>query len=240
MILINSLYKTSMLALCFSQNYEQLTVTLKQLRRICMKTIPKLLMLPNEKLIIGKHKHWFVIASPLMITALLEILLIFFATFSLSYTPVYFSVALLSLLTLTAILVSRIAKVIIDWYYHLYILTDRRILELSYCPLSSHVRNEVLLDQVRCTEVDVQTNGLLNELLDKGDVVITFDRPTHQEEFSIANIYQPIRLAALLENQLLKTASRQEETSMWYKDRKNPKRIQFIPQLYPDIRFGPS
>lgn len=205
-----------------------------------MKTIPELLMLPDEKLVISKHMHWFVIALPLVVTVLLEILLIFFATFSLSHIPLYFSVVLLSVLTLTAILLSRIAKVILDWYYHLYILTDRRILELSYCPLSSHLRNEVLLDQVRCTEVDVQTNGLLNELLDKGDVVITFDRPTHQEEFKITNIYQPTHLATLLENQLLKPAHRQEENSMWYKNGKNPKRIRFIPSISPQIRFGQS
>lgn len=59
---------------------------------------------------------------------------------------------------------------------------------MSYTPLASHVASEVLLDKVNCTEVDLRVDGFFHELLDIGDVIITFDRPTHQEEFILRDI----------------------------------------------------
>lgn len=59
----------------------------------------------------------------------------------------------------------------------------------------SKVIYEVLLDQVRCTEVDVEGNGLVNEIFNVGTVLITFDRPTNEKIFSIENIKRPRTVA---------------------------------------------
>ncbi len=60
-----------------------------------------------------------------------------------------------------------------------------------------------MLDRVNCTEIDLRTNGFMNELMDMGDIAITFDRPTHQEEFILKDIQGSHELANFLTQQLL-------------------------------------
>lgn len=107
-----------------------------------------------------------------------------------------------------------------DWYFHLYILTNRKILEVWYAPLYSHVMNDVLLDQVNCTQVDFRRSGFLNEMLDMGDVVLTFDRPTHQEEFIFKDVSKSYKLGVFLTRKLLDRGSQQQATKIqpiWFK-----------------------
>jgi len=92
------------------------------------------------------------------------------------WIPVFQAIPLFIITTLTLLLLSSvwISKMIIDWNYHLYIVTDHKILEMKYAPLANHVINEVLLDQVRCAEVNVNTDGFICELIDMGSVSIKF------------------------------------------------------------------
>ena len=104
---------------------------------------------------------------------------------------------------LGSVALSFITKNIIDWYFHMYILTTRKMLEIRYTPLSSYIMNDVLLDKVNCTEIDFRTKGIVNELLDIGDVVITFDRPTSQEEFVLRDIKSCHKLGSFLTRKLM-------------------------------------
>ena len=112
---------------------------------------------------------------------------------------------------------SFITKVIIDWYFHLYILTSKKILEVWYTPLASHVVNDILLDKVSCTEIDSRVHGFLNELLDVGDVVITFDRPTHQEEFVLSDIEQCDKVGKFMTQQLIDRGGGNPLPPLWMK-----------------------
>ncbi|MDO8269424.1 MAG: hypothetical protein Q7T54_02000, partial [Candidatus Levybacteria bacterium] len=91
---------------------------------------------------------------------------------------------------------------LIHWSFHLYIATTKQIIEVRYSPLFSHVVNSVLLDQIRCTEIDVEMHGLIPELIGIGNVELTFDRPTHKEEFVIRGVRSPRKIANLLSAQL--------------------------------------
>ncbi len=97
-------------------------------------------------------------------------------------------------------MVSLALRSIIDWYFNVYVVTSRKIIEVSYSPLSSHTINQVLLDQVRCTEIDTKIEGILNDVLDIGNVVITFDRPTHQEEFAFEYVKNPREIEKYLQS----------------------------------------
>lgn len=109
-----------------------------------------------------------------------------------------------------------ITKMIIDWYFHIYILTNRKILEFRYTPLTSYIVNDIMLDRVFCTEVDYQTSGILHDLLDLGDVIITFDRPTHQEEFVLRDIQECGQIGVFLTKQLLDDNPRDPITPIWF------------------------
>jgi hypothetical protein len=54
--------------------------------------------------------------------------------------------------------------------------------------------DEVFLDQVRTTEVDVQVPTMIHDFLNIGSIVISFDRPSHDKMFVISNISNPRRL----------------------------------------------
>jgi len=89
-------------------------------------------------------------------------------------------------------------KQMVEWFFHFYIVTNRKIIEVAYRPLYSKIIFEVLLDQVRCTEVDVSGSGFFNEMFNVGTVLITFDRPTNEKIFTIENIKRPRNIAMQL------------------------------------------
>lgn len=189
---------------------------------------PNLLTLPDEKLIMAKRKHWFVIVVPIFIILFFGLLFILVSFFVLA---IYFSYQTLflalSLVTLVMML-SAITKTIIDWYFHLYVVTTRRVLELLYTPPFSHKTNGVLLDRVKCTEIDTRRSGIISELADMGDIVLTFDRPINQEEFSFLNIKEPRETAAFLNEILSSGESENPVAQSWYKQKDKERPFRFM------------
>lgn len=174
------------------------------------------LTLRGEKLLMVIRKHPFVLIMPILViilfTGFFQITLyLVFARFF-SSIPFLITTSLL----LMSITFALIAKLIIDWYFHIYLLTNRKILEFRYTPLTSYVVNDIMLDRVYCTEVDFQTNGILQDLLDLGDIIITFDRPTHQEEFRLQSIHNCQTVSNFLAQQLLDGNQQERITPIWF------------------------
>lgn len=184
--------------------------------RICTGNWQTFLTLKGEKLLLAIRKHPFVIIMPVITIILFTLLLL--ATGFVLFNRFYFSLPLLitSSLLLISFSLAVIAKLIIDWYYHVYILTNRKILEFRYTPLTSYVVNDIMLDRVFCTEVDHQMSGTLQDLLDLGDIIITFDRPTHQEEFVLRDIQACRQISTFLTKQLLDGNEQAPITPIWF------------------------
>src|SRR5258708_5379863 len=108
------------------------------------------LTLHGENLLLVRRKHPFVVILPILLTSVLA--LFFIAVSFFLFTKFIFSVPLfiVTSLFLGALAISFITKSIIDWYFHLYVLTSRKILEIRYTPLSSYILNDILLDRVNC------------------------------------------------------------------------------------------
>lgn len=176
------------------------------------------LTLRDEHLLLVKRKHPFVVAMPIFIIICLTL---FFISSGFVVFQDYFSSSSLFFVTtllLISIAISLVTKTIIDWYFHVYILTNRKILELCYSPLTSYIVNDVMLDRVSCTEIDLRSNGILNELIDMGDISITFDRPTHQEEFVLKDIQGSHQLGTYLTQQLMDSLPPQViPQTIWFK-----------------------
>jgi hypothetical protein len=177
------------------------------------------LTLRGEELLLVKRKHPFVVIVPIFVTSCLT--LFFTGSAFMLFQGFFksFSLFFVTIMLLGSISISFITKSIVDWYFHMYILTNRKILELRYSPLTSYLVNDVMLDRVSCTEIDLQTNGFLNELIDMGDVLITFYRPTHQEEFILKDVQNSHALANYLTQQLM-DGKQQPNTSyqpIWFK-----------------------
>lgn len=179
------------------------------------------LTLNDEQLLLVKRRHPFVVIMPILFIGFLTLFFIssafvIFQEFFLS-SSLFFVTSLL----LISISISLATKAIIDWYFHVYILTNRKVLELCYSPLTSYTVNDVMLDKVSCTEIDVRTNGFLNEIIDMGDILITFDRPTHQEEFVLKDVQKSHELATYLTQQLMDGVPNQViQQTIWFKQHK--------------------
>ncbi len=125
------------------------------------------------------------------------------AFFSLSYILLQsVSLAILAFSFVTIIFSMAFVRELIHWSFHLYIATNRQIIEVRYDPLLSQAVNSVLLDQIRCTEIDVEMFGLVPELFGIGDVEVTFDRPTHKEILILKSIRSPRAIANLLSTRI--------------------------------------
>lgn len=163
----------------------------------------RFITLPNEELIFAHRKHVITLLEPLsslFFLAFFSLALFFMGFVVLSNYP---SVFLASVVTVFVLVLTGISKLVVDWYFNFYVVTNRKILEIKYSPLFSGQTNKVLLDQVRCTEIDAKINGFFHEILDIGDISITFDRPTHQEEFILSDIKDPKEVEQYLETALL-------------------------------------
>lgn len=143
-----------------------------------------------------------------------------YAVFHYGFLPFY--TAIISIIVVANIALLLGLKVIIEWFFHIYIVTNKKILEIVYIPLSSYTVNDVLLEQVKCTEIDIRMNGFLREMLGIGDIAMTFDRPTHHEEFVLSNMTHARQIGSLL-TQLLMTSNPQSDTTQWYKDNSDHK-----------------
>ena len=189
------------------------------------------LMLPGEKIILHHRQHRIAILVPIMLTVIFGSLALFIlsAFFLWAYNAAH--MMLLSDTIVLLVILSLITRVCVDWYFHVYMVTNRRILEIQYRPFFSQDVNDVLLDQVRCTEVDVKIHGYVHGLIDVGDIIITFDRPTHEQEFVLHDIKSPRKVGTLL-GDLLNTPKNpiNATANIWHKGKN---RYGFTEELYP-------
>lgn len=156
------------------------------------------LTLPEEQLLVAQRKHWVVLFMPLCLLFCLfsAFLLAFFYLFLyFLWLPTLFIASISFIFVMT---MSFLVKIITDWYLHLFVVTTRKILEVCCCQLFSYKITEVLLDQVRCTEISQDKKGILNEVFDKGNIVITYDGPMHKGEFTFTDIPTPTETSAFL------------------------------------------
>src|SRR5258708_2482587 len=182
------------------------------------------LTLKGEELLLVKRRHPFVVITPIVVIACLT--LFFISSAFVLFQDFFFSPSLffITTLLLISVAISLSTKIIVDWYFHMYILTNRKILEMRYTPLTSYIVNDIMLDRVNCTEVDLMSNGFFNEIIDMGDICITFDRPTRREEFVLKDIQGSHELATYLTQQLLdgspnsaQSIMMQQQNIIWFK-----------------------
>jgi len=198
------------------------------------------LLNPREKILLRKRQHWFVLALSLFAIILIGIFLIsmnYFMFFQIIHNyNLILAIDLIIFISISTIT----AKLIVDWHCHFYMLTNRRILEVSYKPLFANSINNVILNQVKSTEIDIEKRGLINHILDMGNVIITFDRPTHQEEFCIMNIKDPKSIGFLLADVLDMNKAELDlmETPIWYKTKNKERPYRITGELFPGRTMG--
>lgn len=183
--------------------------------------IGKFKLFNDEELIFATREHWLPLTLRVIKQMAVGILTatIVASVFILLLHSASLSLSAFFLIMLIASTVS--IRDLIHWSFHLYIATNKQIIEIHYSPLLSEAMNSVLLDQIRCTEIDVAMYGFIPELIGIGNVELTFDRPTHKEEFIIRDIRSPRKIANLLSAQIHQGQQQvpvQKQQLLWTKE----------------------
>jgi hypothetical protein len=190
------------------------------------------LSLPNENVFIGKRQHWFTLVPLFFFLFFLTVIFVIGQYVLLFFFLQHITIFIISAsFTLIASILIAI-HVYIKWFYHFYIVTNRKILEVQYIPFTSYMTYDVLLDQVKCTEVDVSTEGLVNHLFDIGTVSITFDRPTHQQEFKCINIKHYQQVGTFLSTHLIAPLNAHKTTPVWFRSNDESKGLIFTEEIF--------
>lgn len=204
--------------------------------RLTDSQIGKFKLFEDEELIFACREHWLPVTLRLIRKSAIGIAMAVAVTMVvfLLVHSVFLASGAFILIFLTTGMIS--VRDLIHWSFHMYIATNKQLIEVQYDPLVSQAINSVLLDQIRCTEIDVEMFGIIPELLGIGNVEVTFDRPTHKEIFVIRGIRSPRAIANLLSAQIHQTnpyLSNQQSRPMWTKELKNNK-FRFLG----DISYG--
>ena len=199
--------------------------------RLSDAQIDKFKLFEDEELIFASREHWMLLVLRLvkqsflaivLATLVSSVFLLLLHSVSLAISSFFFMILIVSVISV---------RDLIHWSFHLYIATTKQIIEVHYNPLLSEAINSVLLDQIRCTEIDVEMYGIIPELLGIGNVEITFDRPTHKEEFVIKGIRSPRTIANLLSAQIHQgipaagVTKGQSTRPLWIKDMEKNKYV---------------
>jgi len=145
----------------------------------------------GENLLFASRTHAFVLIAPLSATLFLTVLAIGFLIFLHTYVA-FPSVLLAGFICFVLLFAGTIMmKCIVDWYFHFYVITNFKVLEICYKPFFSKEINLVPLDQMRCVEITSSTQGIIKTVYDFGDVIIQLDFLTHQDTFILSDIASP-------------------------------------------------
>jgi len=166
--------------------------------RLTSAQVEQFRLFDDEKLIFACREHWLSLVVRISFITVFGFIFGALSSFLMYMLFGQMYIAVLSLIFTLLIVSTIIIRQLMHWSFHIYIATNRQILELYYTPLQSQVVNSVLLDQIRCTEVDSVMVGFVSELLGVGNVEVTFDRPTHKETFVIRGVRSPQEIAHLL------------------------------------------
>lgn len=195
--------------------------------RLTDSQIEKFKLFEDEELIFACREHWLPVSLHVLRESIISLLLAsaFALIFIFGAQSITFGISIFMFTILVGSIIS--IRNLIYWSFHMYIATNKQIIEVHYTPLMSQATNSVLLDQIRCTEIDVNMYGIIPGLIGIGDVEITFDRPTHKEQFIIHSIRSPHAIANLLSAQIHQTlpsvAKNQVQQPVWVRELKNNK-----------------
>lgn len=173
------------------------------------------LTLPGEKLILFEKQHWISLIPSLLATLALNICL--FSTLLFVYTLLQIPTTVFATACALILLIFYYTtlKFVVDWMNHFYIISTRRILEVNLSPFYFNDIHNVLLDQVRITEVDIDVKSVVHDLLNVGIIVISFDRPSLDNTINMKNILNARTIGPQLSDTL---ESIMTNKSIWFGD----------------------
>lgn len=168
----------------------------------------------HDKILIFTRSHVFYLWLKLLNNLVIGFVLILFT--AILFLTIYpsFLLFIASQLLIITFISTLCVNEFLGWYFHFYLVTKRKIVEVCNTPFGKYFINEIMLDRVKCTEVDISSNGIINQLLRIGDVIVTFDRPTqHRDSFVFNNVSNANSIREILTDYFSES---KKELNTWY------------------------
>ena len=125
---------------------------------------------PDEKIIFMFRKHWVIITVS-FIKALISLILFFLAIFLIGPSRVFNSIILSCILGIWLVVtLVYVSYEWLVWYLDLYILTDKRVIDIEQRTLFSRSISETTLDKIQ--DVTYEIHGFLATFFNYGNIKI--------------------------------------------------------------------
>ncbi len=141
----------------------------------------------DEKIELLLRRHWFTLILPLIkrfVVILLPFLILFFLFSPFILRSTFFSILFLLWFVIG---VSAILYEWIIWYYDIYIITNKRIIDIDQKTLFSRSVAEAGLDKVQ--DVTFEIDGMIPTFLKYGDVSV--QTAGAEEVINLEQVYDP-------------------------------------------------
>ncbi|MCK9415809.1 MAG: hypothetical protein PHG60_02060 [Candidatus Dojkabacteria bacterium] len=126
----------------------------------------------GEEIIMITRKHWTAYFTHILVAILIPIVPIALLFISSNSTDIYGKVTIYLGLFVASIVISVnvIITAIVQWYYNISIITDKRILSLKVTSIFQHSYTEILWRKIQ--DVSHDSIGLLSSIFDIGNIYI--------------------------------------------------------------------
>ncbi|PIS04639.1 MAG: hypothetical protein COT81_05445 [Candidatus Buchananbacteria bacterium CG10_big_fil_rev_8_21_14_0_10_42_9] len=163
--------------------------------------------LPGEKIILLLRRHWFIILTKLILFALLALLPLLFFTFARDFYIKLFSLELVYPVFVLFASVYYLyiwlfmLHAFVDYYLDVWIVTNKRILNIEQKGLFARVTSEQKLHRVQ--DVTSELRGLFATILDYGSVYIQTAGEMQRFHFQqVPHPYQAAKKVSMLADQV--------------------------------------
>lgn len=126
----------------------------------------------DEEVILVTRKHWIAYATHFLLAIFLPIVPIFLLIISSNNMSLYGKPTIYIGLLIASLVISVniIATAIIQWYYNISIITDKRILSLKVVSIFHHKYTEIIWKKIQ--DVGHDSVGALSSFFDIGNIYI--------------------------------------------------------------------
>ncbi len=138
---------------------------------------------------------WLAIGLALILAGIIFIVLILASFPGLLADPFSNNIFVIITTAYFLLLVPFLTVAFIDFYYDIYIVTDRRLIDIDQHNLFSRHISELTLEEVQ--DVTSTNNGILKSIFDFGDVTIETSGAT-PERFEFNNVLHPREIATII------------------------------------------
>jgi len=156
---------------------------------------------PDEKVLLILHRHWFDILSQFILIFFLILIFfgsfgLYFVSFNFSNNPNYRNLLLFGQNSFFLFIWLAFFVIWIDYYFDVWIVTNRRIVNIEQNGLFNRKTSELELEKIQDVTTDVK--GIIPTFFNYGDIQV--QTAGEQEKFLFHNIANPYQVKDLIMN----------------------------------------